>query len=337
MRTPFRSFLCLLAIIAFGSCKPEPPPAAAATAAPVQAAPSASTLSLFGAGTCLSLHDWSMKGEREFTFSDNYARASNDDEEGTNSEPFVPYQMHFNARLGAHTRSGQIEFDQGQALLDAVVVDQDDILKAAQVCDGHIFVINLAQERGGSLVIGNLGDAGISITRLPYSSGDEDTAQVAFKDGALVVTDANGSFRLEETLDAEETDDPMYGLVPESIECKQESPQGYVRLWIVPNIDGSVRKFDLLTVMPSKLSCSASAGFDDNAVVRQDKDVTHVEWEGEDYDSQMHILRSGGTYRLETAGYYPPAFCGQSAQLVESVTLQRGQARCVDAIWPAKQ
>lgn len=336
MRAPFRPSLFLVALAALGGCKPAPPPVATPTAAPVQAASIASTLALFGAGTCISLHDWSAKGEREFSFSDNHAQAPYDNEEGEDEQPFIPYQLRFNVRLGAHTAAGEITFDQGLALLDAVVVDQQDILNTAQVCDGHIFIINLAQERGGTLVIGNLVDDGIAMTQLPYSSGDEDTAQLAFKDGVLLVTDAGGSFRLVETTRAEGADAPLHGLVPESIECERESPQGYVRLWLAPNIDGSIRKFDFITVMPSKFSCAVSAGLDDNGVITQGKDVSNFEWEGEEYDSHMRIVRSGETYRLETTGYYPPAFCGQSAELAESVTLQRGEARCADVVWPTR-
>lgn len=277
----------------------------------------------------MPLRDWQADGKRAFAFSDNEATITGEGAED------AAYAVQFKVTQNGQDAVGTLPFAD-DSMVGAIVIDKDDIPQTAQVCDGHVFVVNLASERGGTLVLGNLRAGRLAMTSLPYSSGEEDTAEVSFKEGALVVSDSDGRIRLQETR-AADAETPAYGLVPESLQCVHDDAEGHTWLKLLPYADGGIHAFEYLSIMPGGASCSVLASGAEGAELIQRQGGTDIVWnDGRDESrgSHMRIERSGDAYRLDTAGHFPPAFCGQGARLAASVTLKRGQAECATVQWP---
>ncbi len=303
---------------------PPAPAIAAATSPTATAAPTA------GTGACVPLKDWQIESGRRFVFSDNQSAVANDASGAT------PYTVHFKITQDGNTVTSDLVLADSDP--SAIVVGDEDIPQATQVCDGHIFVVNLASERGGTLALGNLRDGTLAMTRLNYESGDEDTAEVSFKDGFVIVTDSNGSVRLQETADPD-PNIPAHGLVAEYVDCERDDPEGHSWLRLNLDVEGGVRALEYLSVMPDGNSCTVTANtLDGETTFTRRGDDTELLWsDGDDeaHSSRMRIEHRGDTYRLVTTGHVPSSFCGHSAQLAESVSLQRGQAQCTAVQWPA--
>ena len=316
-----------------GCSSPDAPAPASASGTATAATPTRATspatpaAPAFGAGSCLPLAQWQAEGKRRFVVH-SAGETSGSDEATT-------FTLHFDVRLDGTAITGQL------ALPDidpaSIVVDDDDVQQQAQVCDGRVFIANLAEERGGVLVIGNLKDGALSMTSLAYASGDEDTAEVGFKDGAVVVTDRNGSVRLQES-PAAEAETPAHGLVAESVQCEQDAPQGHTWLRLALNTDGGVRSMEYTTTMPGGASCTVSAGLaGDTATISQTKNTTDMRWDDNTDPSQashMRVTRAGDDYTFEPLRYDHPQFCGQSAELAQVIKLRRGSATCTSVEWP---
>lgn len=298
------------------------------SATPASTAPTTTQqATLFGTGACLPLAQWQAEGKRLLTVS------------GTEASPesgeTPPFGMHLTLTLDGKAVTGQIMLPDVDPA--AIVVDDQDLQQQAQVCDGHVFIVNLAEEHGGVLVIGNLIDNTLAMTSMAYASGDEDTATVAFKDGSVMVTDRSGSVRLQEQAVAD-AGTPAHGLVAESTQCEHDTPQGHTWLKLLLNSDGSVRGMDYTSTMPGGASCTVSAGLvGDEASLSQGKNVTDIRWEDNEDPSQasyMRVSRNGDVYTLEPMRYDHPQFCGQSAQLADTIQLRRNVATCTAVRWP---
>lgn len=284
---------------------------------------------MFGAGTCLPLAQWQAEGKRGFVVA---SAGTSPEQDEADARPFT---VNFKITVDGKASTGQLTLPEVDPA--AIVFDDRELQQNAQVCDGRVFIVNLAEERGGVLAIGNLKDGALAMTSLAYASGDEDTAEVGFKDGTVVVTDRNGSVRLQES-PAAEAETPAHGLVAESVQCEQDAPQGHTWLRLALNTDGGVRSMVYTATMPGGASCTVSAGLaGDEASLSQGKDVTDIRWDDNEDPSQasyMRVSRNGDDYTLEPMRYDHPQFCGQSSQLAETVRLRRGSTTCAAVAWP---
>lgn len=305
-----------------------PAPTAAPTAASATTPAATPAPAAFGAGSCLPLAQWQAEGKRGFVVASAGASPEQDEADAK------PFTVNFKVTLDGKASAGQLSLPDVDPA--SIVVEGAELQQNAQVCDGHVFIVNLAEERGGVLVIGNLKDNTLAMTSMAYDSGDEDTATVAFKDGGVVVTDRNGSVRLQES-PAADTETPAHGLVAEPVQCEHDAPQGHTWLRLALNTDGGVRSMEYTATMPGGASCSVSAGLaGDEATLSQDKNVTDIRWEDNDDPSQasyMRVSRNGDVYTLEPMRYDHPQFCGQSAQLARVIKLRRGSASCTSVEW----
>ncbi|MCC7096868.1 MAG: hypothetical protein IT472_06800 [Thermomonas sp.] len=304
---------------------PTAAPKAASAATPAAASPSAA----FGAGTCLPLAQWQAEGKRGFVV----ASAGTSPEQGeADAQPFT---VNFKVTLDGKASTGQLALPEVDPA--AIVFDDQELQQNAQVCNGHVFIANLAEERGGTLVIGNLQDGALAMTSLAYASGDEDSAELSVKDGAVVVTDRNGSVRLQES-SATDPATPAHGLVAESAQCEQDAPQGHTWLRLALDTDGGVRSMEYTATMSGGASCTVSAGLaGDKASLSQGKNVTDIRWDDNEDPSQashMRVSRNGDVYTLEPLRYDHPQFCGQSAQLANVIKLHRNSPSCASVEWP---
>ena len=326
--------LAAVTMLFLAGCSSPDAPAPADASAPSIAAtptrmasPATPAAPAFGAGSCLPLAQWQAEGKRRLL-----VRSSGASSESGEATPFM---LHFDVRLDGTAITGQ------RALPDidpaSIVVDDAELQQQTQVCDGHVFIANVAEERGGTLVIGNLIDNTLAMTSMAYDSGDENTATVAFKDGGVVVTDRNGSVRLQEQAVAD-AGTPAHGLVAESTQCEHDAPQGHTWLRLALNTDGGVRSMEYTATMPGGASCTVSAGLvGDEASLSQGKNVTDIRWEDNEDPSQasyMRVSRNGDVYTLEPMRYDHPQFCGQSAQLADTIQLRRNVATCTAVRWP---
>ncbi|MCO5055285.1 hypothetical protein [Thermomonas sp.] len=166
---------------------------------------------MFGAGTCLPLAQWQAEGKRGFVVA---SAGTSPEQDEADARPFT---VNFKITVDGKASTGQLTLPEVDPA--AIVFDDRELQQNAQVCDGRVFIVNLAEERGGVLAIGNLKDGALAMTSLAYASGDEDTAEVGFKDGTVVVTDRNGSVRLQES-SATDPATPAHGLVAESVQVR---------------------------------------------------------------------------------------------------------------------
>ncbi len=216
----------------------------------------------------------------------------------------------------------------------AITVDDADLAQATQVCGGHVLVTNLSEERGGTLLIGNLHEGGLALTAQRYASGDEDSAETDFRAGVLSVKTSLESLRhLIEDNDAGAT--VPHGYVPESVSCKREEAQGTTTLSLAVDAAGEVYAVNYLSVMPDGPSCSLDAlRGQDETTWHQDKSGLRIVWGDEADASRVDIGRKGDVYTVNARQTRPTDFCGQSAQLADVITLQRGERTCVSVTWP---
>ncbi len=329
-----RVAVAMLLLLA-GCTAPDTPATAsalptAAAATPADATPPAlPETAPFGAGRCLPLAQWQAEGQRSFVVSSDGGAP---EQVETAAQPFT---LRFRVSLGGKSISNRLALPDLEPA--SIVVDDKDVQQQAQVCDGHVFIANLAEERGGVLVIGNLKEGALAMTSLAYDSGDEDTAKVSLEDGAVVVTDSNGSVRLQEP-PASDSGMPPHGLVAESVQCEDDAPQGRTWLKLELMVTGGVRGLEYTSVMPDGASCTVTAGLPgDAATLSQGRNVTDIRWidtEEPAQDSHMRVTRDGDAYTFAPLNYDHPQFCGQSAQLADTVKLRRGTATCTAVEWP---
>ena len=329
-----RAFVWISAfLVGLAGCKAPDDASAMSAALPAASAPKAATSNAPEPAQpadmrCVKLKDWQAAGKHTFTFSDATA-ANADDESGPST-----YNVHFSVTRDGNKAQGSLainDFDPS-----GIVLDEADIPNWTTVCAGHIFIVNLAAERGGVLVLGNLQAGTLAMSTLFYSSTDEDTATFALKDGVLVVTDAEGSVRLQEVAEPD-ADFPAHSLVPESMTCTREDPEGRSVLKLLPDTEGNIRAFEYLSIMPGGASCSVEGNAEAGATLTRRDGGTDIVWEDEDdasHGARMRITRSGETYRLAVERYYHPIFCGQSAQLADRISLRRGTTACTAVEWP---
>ncbi|HMN20705.1 MAG TPA: hypothetical protein PKA16_04865 [Ottowia sp.] len=221
---------------------------------------------------------------------------------------------------------------------ESIAIGTEQFPEFTTVCAGHVFVLNLPAERGGTLVIANLREGELALTQDRYMSGDEDTARLAWRDGALLVTTStDGTRRLLE--DARGDAAVPRGFVPEVLACTARDDGGTPWLSLGVDIDGGVREIEYAAVMPGSTGCNLSAARNDGESRWQDQgSATLIDFGDEsepEAPSRLRIERDGPRYHIDASQLLAhPQFCGQSAQLPEHLTLERAGGPCTDLRWP---
>lgn len=304
---PFLPAVLLLACLA-GCRQQDDAPAQPATA------PAASSTAADG---CVPLANWQSPARDTFRFSE---------ETGTDA-----WRVRLAIAPAGRPLHGGLELPADRR--ESTIVGNDDVPDWTQVCGGHLLVVNLAAERGGTLAIGNLRDDALAMTALDYASGDEDTARLDFRDGALLVTDANGTRRLRQD-DAPDAAVPL-GYVAESLACERNDDHGKTWLKLDVDTDGNPHAIDYLSLMPGGQSCTVSASRSDGETGWEDREGgIDIAWGDEPDAPRVRIERSGDDYRIDTRGARIEAFCGQGAQLAVGIRLRRGTPPCTAVEWP---
>lgn len=309
-----RHALTALLLLAAAACDTAThttaPASAAAARAPAQTARN-------GDG-CVPLDAWLEGGKNAFRFSS----AMEDDR----------WTARLAVKRDGKTSQGRISVSG----LDpaAITVEEADLPQATRVCGGHVLVVNLSEERGGTLLIGNLHEGGLALTAYRYASGDEDSAEPDFRAGVLSVkTGAEGLRRLVEDSDAEAA--VPHGYVPETVACVREDTQGTTHLRLSVDAAGEVYALSYLSVMPDGLSCSLDARQgQDETTWRNGQSGLRIVWGAEADASRVGIRRKDNLYTVDARQVRPPDFCGHSAQLADVITLRRGEKTCASVTWP---
>lgn len=311
-----------VASLCLAACSPrgETPTAAPATEPPaaVAAAPAANP-----ATSCQSLRDFHAGSKQRLEITTD----GNDE----------AYTVQFELTEGEH-RIDLAGLNLPMDTPESIAIDTEQFPEFTTVCAGHVFVLNLAAERGGTLVIANQHDGALALTRDRYLSGDEDTARLDWRDGALLVsTSTDGTRRLLE--DTRSDAAVPHGFVPETLACETEDAGGVAWLSLGVDIDGVVRELEYSSVMPGGTSCNLSAARNDGESRWEDQgSATLVDFADEnepDTPSLLRIERQGPRYHVDTSQLLAhPRFCGQSAQLPDHLTLERAGAPCTGLRWP---
>lgn len=305
--------------LALSACgKPAEPPIATAIA-PVPAAPTASEAE----ATCLSARDWQAQGKGEFKVTD-----SADDRR---------YELRFTLTQGGQTFSEAVRLPPDMA--QAIVNELGENPAQTQVCANRWFIQDLAQERGGSLVSGELADGQLRLSVRSYESGDEESMRIAWGEGGPVLVSSTGKAVALKSLPAVPAV-PVLADAPASatasaktLECKLEETGNAHFLTLQVDAQERVQALSYTAATPGG-NCSVDADRKDGATTWRDApDATTITWpDGEagvaDSASSLRLTREGRAYALNMAHMLISSFCGQSAAIASFIDLTPGQATC---------
>lgn len=227
-------------------------------------------------------------------------------------------------------------------------LDGDDYAATAaqaqpKLWDNHVLSLDFPQERGGFLLIANWTGRQYVVTQYRYDTGDEDSLQLAWRDGGLVVnTVPEGERRL---LAVAAGDDDAGRFVQESVSCQVDAPtQSRRSLSLQVDTAGRVTGLSILALSPavdgSAHRCSVDAGRFDGQTRWTDAVVGAAQIvfdDGEDGDgaagqgprepSRVRVDRDGGRYTVSLQ-VNPSTFCGQSSELPREMVVERGASVC---------
>lgn len=106
-------------------------------------------------------------------------------------------EVRFVHKDGANVRVGAFKMDSASysAIADAT----------AKLWDKKVVSVDLAQERGGTLVVADWNGADFVVSTVPYRSGDEESLGLEYQNAAFVLsTKANGKERLTQVTEGED-------------------------------------------------------------------------------------------------------------------------------------
>lgn len=297
--------------------KPDQPPTATATS------PVAASTPKTGAA-CLPARDWQARGAGRFAVTD-----SADDQR---------YEVRFTLTQGGQTLSETVRLpaDMAAAIVNAMGEDPAQ----TQVCADRWFIQDLAQERGGSLVIGELADGHLRLSVRGYDSGDEETMRIAWGQGEPVLVSGTGKTVALRDLPsvpvlagAQEGSKEGAPQGTKTLECALEEPGHAHFLTLRVGARGRLQALSYTAATPGG-NCSVDADRKDGATTWHDApDTTTITWpDGEagvpDSASSLRVTREGGGYALNLARLLIGSFCGQSAAIASSIDLTPGQGTC---------
>lgn len=289
------------------------------------------------ASGCVSLRDWEAAGYGTFKTEDIRREA----DEGDEDAEAHAWTVRFTLNRAGKTWQGEIVppyYDPA-----AILVDEKDFPDSTQVCLDHVFVANFPSERGGSLFIANQYQDKLIVTEYGYDSGEEDIATVSFRNGAINVRnsadpDDESGRNLVEEIDPEAL--TPHGYVGEAVSCRAEDELGTTVVRMPINAAGKIFGLDYLSMAPEGMYCGVDAMRGDNddetreTTWNDEGNRTRIVWKDKDYPSEITITREGDLYTIDARRAFSIPFCGQSAQLAETIKLRRGGLTCEHVQWP---
>jgi len=205
----------------------------------------------------------------------------------------------------------------------------------AQFWDKKVVSVDLAQERGGTLVIANWNGSDFRITKVDYSTGDEESLGVDYKNASFfLTTKASGTEKLTEVTRG--ADKGLYRR--EAVACQIDAKGKFAQyLDLTVNAAGRVNALGYVGLTPQEtgaLSCSIDADRADGETRWTDKHgeiVIAFKDDGKDDEPNRVTIRSqNGLYTVDFE-LRVSHFCGQSSVSATQIKLQAGEATCKSA------
>lgn len=329
----FQRAALLLSLAWLTACD-KPAPAPAPQAAPAVANSSAPAPAVAApakqeaASRCQSLATWQQQGKGEFKVLMQRTEAG--------------FQVQMQLVQG------------GQRVQDAVLMPADaeesitigdeDIPEFTTICADRWFVLNLPSERGGSLIVGERLNSGLAMVETGYASGDEDTAKITWGQGMPMVSSGQpGDPWPLKPLQEQAVLAPGTG-APVELKCEsKDKSRGEQSLTLALDSAGRLSRIGYFSVMPEGMSCSvdASRSGEDPQTATTWQDAPHqatIRWGDEAPDaSRVVVTGKDGRFAVDMSEVRLSEFCGQSTEIVQSITLQPGVAQCQDLQWPDPQ
>lgn len=217
------------------------------------------------------------------------------------------------------------------------------------MCGEQVIVDNAAAERGGILFIGRLHVNGITLSSHYYASGDEDTAELDYRDGVLLVTTStDGTMRLLE--DADPGSELRHAFTPETLHCRRDDDGFVQELSLQINTAGQPAAINYSAMLSGTPQTSGRCDIDANSVYSTgdnqnqwepvDANTVDIRWDDanehsdDPQPSQLRIQRQGTQYTVDLSDMNGSSFCGGSWFLPRTLTLARGQTTCPAVSWP---
>lgn len=224
---------------------------------------------------------------------------------------------------------------------ESITIGDEDIPEFTTICANRWFVLNLPSERGGSLIVGERLNGGLAMYQTGYESSDEDTATITWGAGMPMVSSGQpGAPWPLEPLDEKAVLAPGTG-APVELQCEsRDQARGEQSLSLQLDSAGRLSRIGYFSVVPEGMSCSVDArrSGDDPQTATTWQDAPHqatIRWGEEAPDaSTLVITRRDGRYTVDTRELRLSEFCGQSTEIVQSITLRPGAAQCQDLQWP---
>lgn len=213
-------------------------------------------------------------------------------------------------------------------------VDGAIVHSEANLWSDHLVSVDLAEERGGRLVLGNFRDGTPVISSVRYVTADEESLVQDFRDGALYIsTESMGERRLTQV----EVGDDRGKFHPERVSCKWGPPAGIRHhLDLSLATDGRVIGVGYVGFTPQHNGALTSCSID------ADRDDPETRWSSDASETRIDLLAAGGDHapdgeaeaddsririRSESGKYTvtfemdASSFCGHSSVHARSITL----------------
>lgn len=222
---------------------------------------------------------------------------------------------------------------------DVVAYSLDDanagaiVESTATLWDSYLVSVNLAQERGGELIIGNWRAGNVVFSQVPYMTKDEETLGLDYRDRTFFIsTQAKSERRLVEVSAGGDAGK----FKAETHTCTVDAGSGKVQT-VVLSVDAQGRAIGVtyVGVTPqlngTTTSCALNADRDDTDVLWIDIGRETLVDLGPHFDDggndRIRISSAGGTYSL---GFdvRPSRHCGHSSVLAREITLEVGRTVC---------
>ena len=319
----FRRAAAVLCLVGLTACdKPASPPVTQAP--PAEAAPAKPET----ASGCQSLATWRQQGKGEFKVLMQRTEAG------------FQVQMQL-VQGGQHVQDAVLMPAWAE---ESITIGDEDIPEFTTICADRWFVLNLPSERGGSLIVGERLNGGLAIYETGYQSSDEDTATITWGQGMPMVSSGQpGDPWPLEPLQEQAVLAPGTG-APVELKCEgKDQARGEQSLTLALDSAGRLSRIGYFSVVPEGMSCSvdASRSGEDPQTATTWQDAPHqasIRWGEEAPDASTLVVTSrDGRYTVDTRELRLSEFCGQSTEIVQSITLQPGTAECQALQWPAPQ
>lgn len=207
----------------------------------------------------------------------------------------------------------------------------------ATLWDSDLVSVNLAQERGGELIIGNWRAGNVVFSQVPYMTKDEETLGLDYRDRTFFIsTQAKSERRLVEVSAGGDAGK----FKAETHTCTVDAGSGKVQT-VVLSVDAQDRAIGVtyVGVTPqlngTTTSCTLEADRDDADVLWTDIGRETLVDLGPHFDGggndRIRISSAGGTYSL---GFdvRPSRHCGHSSVLAREITLEVGRTVCTSVV-----